>query len=328
MLNKKVVFIAVLACSSVSELFAGNLSSYSVGDVLLCFRVSPLATTAGTSDLVVDLGPISTFTNATPNQRIPITQYTTTQLGVIGLNSIAWSAFSWYDLSVTPSSSQWTLFASEPRTSLNTQTTPYTTYKATSQHLSALQMTPVPLGAYDNFVTTLYNPLSTSTAVLEPVSTSNPNYKTGQSYDASIGSNANFNDQFQGYPENTTPANFTTAGTVQRSDFYWLPPVNNGTAIFLGYFELNTNGVMTYVAYPTATPTVPVIQSITRANNITSVSFMTGPSGTYTLRGSTSLTAGPVSSWPAITSATGNGSVITLQDSTPGSVKFYAITAQ
>jgi hypothetical protein len=324
MLNKKVVLLAVLICSSVSELFSGTLSSYSIGDVLLCFRKA-----VGANDMVVDLGPVSTFTNLAPNQRITITQYTGSQLALVGTNSLIWSVFSWYDSSVTPGSIQWTLFSSNPRGSLNTQTDPIVAYKQSAQHLAANQMAAAPLGAYDNFVTTNYNAASTSTAVIEPDNNSNPFYKTGQSYSACIGANFNFNDQFQGYPENTTPANFTLAGTVQRSDFYWLPPGNGLTTpgVFLGYFELNTNGVMSYVAYPTAVPTTPFIQLIGRTNNISYVTFTTGSSGTYTLRGSSTLT-GPVSGWPAITSAAGNGSVITLQDNSSSSFKFYVITAQ
>jgi hypothetical protein len=99
--------------------------------------------------------------------------------------------------------------------------------------------------------------------------------------------------------------------------------------VFLGYFELNTNGVMTYVAYPTAVPATPVIQSIGRTNNVTYVTFTTGSSGTYTLRGTNTLArAGAVTNWPAITSAAGTGASVMLQDATTVANKFYAISAQ
>ena len=68
--------------------------------------------------MVVDAGPISTLTNGvTPNQRIPITQYTGTQLAAVGTNGVSWSAFTW--------SSDNTLFVTKARTSLNDQTTPW-----------------------------------------------------------------------------------------------------------------------------------------------------------------------------------------------------------
>jgi hypothetical protein len=327
MLNKKVGLIALLVSLSAGHLFAGTLSSYSIGDVLLCFRIG------GTNDLVVDLGPVSTFTNAAPNQRIPITQYNGNQLATLGTNNLIWSVFTWFNSTVTPAGIQWTLFASNPRTSLNTQTEPVQTDTQSSQHQAANFMVPVPKGAFDNFVTTNYSTLSTATAVLEPDNNNASSYKTGQSYVfaiTSVDGYENFGDQYQGLPENTTPFNFTTGGTVQRSDFYILPPGDGFTTYgtFLGYFELNTNGLMTYVAYPVAAPTVPVIQSFIRSNNISYVKFTTGSSGSYTLRGTNVLTHAAVTNWPAITSTPGNGSVNTLQDTTSVSNKFYVITAQ
>ena len=67
--------------------------------------------------MVVDAGPISTFTGAAHNHRIPITQYTGTQLAQVGTNGVSWSAFTWL--------SDNTLFITRPRTSLNQQTTPW-----------------------------------------------------------------------------------------------------------------------------------------------------------------------------------------------------------
>jgi len=328
MFNKKAGLVALFVSLLAGDIFAGTLSSYSVGDVLLCFRKS-----GGTNDMVVDLGPVSTFTNATAGQRIAITQYNGNQLATIGTNNLIWSVFTWFNSTVTPAGIQWTLFASNPRTSLNAQSDPVEVGTQTAQHQAANYMVPVPKGAYDNYITSNYSTLNTSTAVLEPDNDGSSSYKTGQSYSYAITSPDgyfNFGDAYQGFPENTTPNNFTTAGTVERSDFYWLLPGNPFTTsgTFLGYFELNTNGVMTYVAYPIAAPTVPVIQSFSRTNNISYIKFTTGPSGTYTLRGTNNLTGTPGTNWPAITSTPGSGSVSTLQDTTSVSGKFYIITAQ
>jgi len=322
MFNKKVGLSALLALTLTAPVFAGTLSSFTVGDVLLCFRKTGVA-----NDLIVDAGPISTFTNATPNQRIAITQFTGNQLALVATNSMSWSAFAWFDLTVTPTSAQGTLFVSSPRTSVNTQSQFPPQDKKSAQLLVVNQMSPVPAGANDNLS---YNAVNTTTAVVEPDNNGNPNYTSGQSYSFSIGSNFNFNDTYGGFPENTTPANFTLASTVQRSDFYWIPTTTSGVSEkYLGYFELNTNGAMTYVAYPTSIPTTPVITGITRTNNISYVSFTTGSSGTYTLRGTNSLSfAGAVTNWPSVTSASGTGSTVTLQDSTTNSAKFYVITAQ
>jgi len=323
MFNKKAGLITLLASFAAGELFAGTLTSYAVGDVLICFRKSGAA-----NDLVVDAGPISTFTNAAPNQRIAITQYTGNQLALVGTNSVVWSAFTWLDDSVSPVSAQWTLFASKGRSSLNTQTTSWAQRPQASQALVGGDMGSVVSGAV---VCISYNSLNTASAVIEPddASNSNPNYTSGQSYVGTMGANYDFNGDFVGNPEKTAPANFTTAGAVIRSDFYQIPPTGGGSVKFLGYFELNTNGAMTYVAYPSGTPAVPVIKSFTRTNNASYVSFTTGTFGTYTLRGTNStgfMTAR--TNWPAIASITGNGLTNTLQDTTSVSNKFYVITAQ
>lgn len=290
---------------------------------MLCFRKSGVA-----NDLVVDVGPISTFTNLAPNQRVTITQYAGNQLALVGTNGISWSAFTWYDNTVTPTSVQWTLFASSPRPALNTQSEPPPQATQSSQHLVGNQMVPVARGGYDQAVAYTNNALSTYTAAIEPDNNSDTHYVTGQSYSFSIGSDLNFNDTFGGFPENTTPSNFTLAGKVQRSDFYWIPPKTSGLSeVYLGYFELNTNGVMSYVAYPVAAPTAAVIQSISWAGNTASIKFTTGSTGTYTLRGTNNLTA-PLTNWPAITSVAGNGSVNTLQDTDSSSSKFYIISTQ
>lgn len=328
MLNKKAGLLAVLFCLSLGDVFAGTLASYSIGDVLLCFR-----RVGSTNDMVVDLGPVSTFTNAAPNQRISLNAYNGSQLAMIGTNSINWSVFTYFDLTVTPADIQWTLFASLPRSSLNTQTTPIIAYKASSQHQAANEMADIPPGAKYYYVTTNYSPLNTATAVLEPDNNAAPNYQFGQSYSFTIGypNDLNFQDTLQAYPENTTPANFTTAGTVQRSDFYWLHPANDNFStpgIYLGYFELNTNGVMSYVAYPSAAPAIPVIQSITRTNTVTYVTFTTGSSGTYTLRATNVLNSGAAGTWPAISSGPGTGSLVTLRDTNSAAARFYLISAQ
>lgn len=321
MFNKKVGLIALLLSLAFGDSFAGTLANYTVGDVLLCFR------STAAYDLVVDVGPISTFTNASPNQRIPITQYNGSQLALVGTNKLSWSAFTWFDLTVSPTSVQGTLFVSNPRTSVNTQSSFPPQDKRTAQLQVVNQMSPIAAGANDNLS---YNAVNTTTAVAEPDNNSNPDYITGQSYSFSLGPNLNFNDTYGGFPENITPVNFTLAGAVQRSDFYWIPTTTSGgSEVYLGYFELNTNGAMTYVAYPSAVPATPVVTGITRTNNVSYISFTTGSSGTYTLRGTNSAgISASRTNWPAITSAPGTGSIVTLQDATTDSGKFYVITAQ
>jgi hypothetical protein len=96
---------------------------------------------------------------------------------------------------------------------------------------------------------------------------------------------------------------------------------------WLGYFELSTNGAMTYVAYPS---TPPVIASINRSGASTTITYKAGLYGTYTLRGTNSLASGTaMTDWPAITTLTsGDTATHTVTDTTTDNVRFYTITAQ
>lgn len=163
----------MLAGATAGGLVAGNLSSFTAGDVLLGFRKSGVS-----YDLVVDLGQISTFTNASANQRINLTQYTGNQLALVGTNGVNWSAFAYFDSTVTPASVQGTLFASNPRPALNVQSGTIPQHSNSSQNLVINKMKPVSIGANENLT---HNGLNASRAVLEPDDSSNPNYNRGQS---------------------------------------------------------------------------------------------------------------------------------------------------
>ncbi len=321
MKNKtKIGLMALLAGVCAGQAVAGNLTSYASGDVLLCFR------NGGSYDMVVDAGPISTFTNLTANQRYTIATYTGSQLGLLSTNSLSWSAFTWL--------SDNTLFMTRPRTSPNIQTAPWLAASSAAQHGTASRMTTIVAGAVDAATFSPEAAFNTATAEIEEdVSASNPNYPTGQSYrEALFGAyGSDFNGTFQGNPEITTTNKFTIQGKVVRSDFYKLTPTSGyAQATFLGYFEFNTNGVMTYVAYPTAAPSTPVFSSISRTGTVTTINYTTGPSGTYTLRYTTNLTtAGSPATWTALqTLSSGDTSVHSTTDTTTDPIRFYTITAQ
>src|ERR1035437_986693 len=185
MKNKtKIGLMALLAGLTASEVLAGNLTSYATGDVLICFR------NGGGNDLVVDAGPIATFTGLAANQRYNITTYTGAQLRFVSTNSVSWSAFTWLGDN--------TLYLTRPRTSLDAQTAPWVDQSSGSQHGVALRMATIPPGMVDEAA---FNGANTATAEIEEdISSGNPNYLTGQSYrDRLFGAfGANFNGTFQG----------------------------------------------------------------------------------------------------------------------------------
>jgi len=316
----KSLWIASVFAST--QLFATTFN-FTTGDVIIGFRK---ATAGGVNDLVVDAGPISTFTNLAPNTKITITAYAAgQQLKMVGTNNLAWSAFAYFDNSITPVGVQGTLFMSNPRYGLSTQSDPYYCDTASAQGQVISRLKAIVAGATNNANSSTTN---TATAVL--VSDSYNVNGTMVSYAVGLGANLNFNDTFQADPEQVTAANFTTAGTATRADFYWMPPSSGSpNAKYLGYFELNTNGVMTYTAYPTATVVAPVITAFTRVGTTNTVTFTTGSAGTYTLRATNSLGLGTaLTNWPAVNSAAGTGGTLSLQDVSSVSNRFFTITAQ
>jgi hypothetical protein len=328
MLNKKLGLIALITGVAASGVLADpvthTITNFTTGDVLVCFQ-------KGGVDMVVDAGPVSTFTGATHNQVIPITQYTGTQLAQLGTNGVSWSAFAWQ--------SDNTLFVTRARTSLNQQTVPWQAASSPVQNGAIGQMATIPPGALDELNLAIY-PQSTSTAVVEEgnsVNPANPNYKDGLSYqDALAGAyGGNFDGKFQGSPESITPNNpqhpnlsFTGAGQPQRSDFYQMTPTGsqNVKGTWLGYFELNTNGAMTFVAKPT---TMPVLSTFSRNGSTATITYKSGLYGTYNLLATNNASA-PLSTWPVVGGnlSSGDTSTHTVQDTDSTSNKFYIIVGQ
>jgi hypothetical protein len=316
MINKKIGLITLLAGLAAGEIMAGTIASYNIGDVLIGFR------NGQTRNLVVDAGPINTFTNAAHNQRITISQYTTTQFDTAfgDANDVYWSAFTWLNGNA--------LFMSSPRADLNAQTTPWSVGSPGSQQSVAALMGQIQLGA---LYKTNFNVHNSSTAVIEPQGASSYLPLQGSSYYSAINNTlgetdvgGNFNGNFSGTPEFFTGDDFAGSGTVLRSDFYMLPP-GASSSKYLGYFEMADDGTMSYVAYPTS---IPVILSVSRSGNISTITYTTGTYGTYTLLGTSSLTA-PISAWPAVSVlSTGDASVHIVTDTDSSSNKFYIISAQ
>jgi hypothetical protein len=322
--RKVVLFSAVLVMAGPVR---GNTFGYTNGNVLICFRKNP----SGATDLIVNAGPISYFTNLAANTTVTVSGYTGTQLGQVGTNSIDWSAWAYFDTTAIPALTN-TIYMTSARSDLNTQTDPYYRDTASAQGTTINKLLSIVNGANDNGN---YSGLNSSTAVLESESYNVNNNSV--SYAIGLGvplSQYNFRGTFQGDPEQSTGASFTTGATPVRADFYWIKPTANTdhskpAATFLGYFQFATNGVMTYTAYPTPAVVTPTIVSFTRIGTTSTVTFITGNSGTYTLRGTNSLTSGTArTNWPAISSVGGDGNNHSLQDTTSSGNKFYIITAQ
>ena len=327
----KIARLLVAVAAITTFAFQSRAFNYQYGDLLVGFRQAG----GGTYDLVIDAGPAGNFTNLPTGSKITITALTGSLLhDAFGTtNGLSWSVFGAYDLSYPDQSQDGTLFMSRARSSLNTQSTPWGRYSATSQDGTGNKIDGVGVGAFTIGQDLTVNSDNTSNALVELESWNTDGGKA--SYRSELygpGSVANWANTFQGVPEQTTSGTFTDDGQPVRADLYWMLPytsqISHPPATYLGYFEFNTNGVLTYTAGPSVTVTQPTIVSITRAGNTTTVYFTTGNGGSYSLLGTNKLTA-PVSTWPAFGSpVTGNNQTNSISDVTTDGSRFYLIRAQ
>ena len=243
-LNLLSVAVAILA--SAAAVTAGPLT-YATKDLMLCFRK-----VGGTSDLEVNLGQASIYYNATPGAMFTITNFTPGQLTTAFGSSyanVSWSVSGGANLAGDPNAPRNTLWLSAPRTDPAVPSLPWTTGSITAQGNTVSPVLSVGSSALTYSSSVASNANNTATAVIVPDG-------NAQSYHSFIGDNGDFGS-FQGNIENTTPVPFTGGGTFVRSDLYTLKP--NGTAIFLGYFDLLANGTMTFTAAGGAVATPPAV---------------------------------------------------------------------
>jgi hypothetical protein len=318
-----VLFTIVLAVAGSAYAQTFN---YNPGDLMVCFRNAGSA-----NDLVVDAGPVSTFVNLPIGQHITITQFTGSQLAAVGTNNSKWSAFA-TDFAISTPKDIW---VTKPRSDFNTQTTPWAAENTFAQGPTAGKMDPVGEDAITIGSGLPAGANNTATALVESESghqvQDNGCYAFYVATLQNGGSIGNFRDTFQGNVEQATAANFTTSAQNVRADFYQLLATNTlGQGTYLGYFEFSTNGVMTYTAGPSSTTIAkPVITAFTRLLTTNTVTFTTGSSGTYSLRGTNSAgLLAPLATWPVISSVAGNGSPQSLVDINTNAQQFYIISAQ
>jgi hypothetical protein len=127
--------------------------------------------------------------------------------------------------------------------------------------------------------------------------------------------------------ENTTPSGFNLLGTPSRSDFYELQP-GSGPVTYLGYFELGTDGSLTFYARQSVVQYPRPTLSVSTAGARVLVSFPSTAGGTYSLHytNTAGLTA-PVSTWTTVnTNIIGDGTVQSFQQTINGAGSVYSVT--
>jgi hypothetical protein len=215
-------------------------------DLLLGFR------NLSANDYVVNLGSISSYSSLGAGT-FPVTSYNaadlTTFLG--GVNSLT--------LSISGGEADNTLWLSRARTDPDVQTTPWNRSLSilqgnTSSKISILGNNAVTYGAS--------NPAganNTLTAIVEPDSAfASPSLS---SYSEVIGASGNYGGSFPGNIEGTTGASFSSGSAPLRLDLYQIV-AGSGPSTFVGSFDFNPNGSMTFTAVPEPNTVVMIVVTL------------------------------------------------------------------
>jgi hypothetical protein len=314
--------VAGLAWVATGQALVAAPFLYTPGDLVLTFRQLGNA-----SDYVVNVGRASTFSSAAPGAVIPIANLSVTQLNSAfpSLNGLKWSVGGANRPPLDPAFPAQTLWVTAPRSDADIVAVPWQRKGQFVQGNIGSQIDGI--GANASLSSNLLpgGPDNTATGVVIP--TSAP-YAVGPV----LGDPANYAGNFQGNVEVVTADDFSTDATrASRSDLYELQPGTSAAGTLnqpgrhLGTFEFKNDGTLTFTA---ASPTVaaPRITQITRLGDVTTVAFTTVAGATYKLR-STDATglASPVSQWTSGSSVVGDGGSKTLQESSAGDVRFFAI---
>ncbi|MEI9962350.1 MAG: PEP-CTERM sorting domain-containing protein [Limisphaerales bacterium] len=143
------------------------------------------------------------------------------------------------------------LWVTKARSDIGTQSSPWTANNFFAQGTTASRIDGIGGGGLDYGLSISAGPANTPSAIAIPYTF---NFAGDTSYTLGIGDNGNFNGAFQGNIENTTPGSFTSGSTPVISDLYELDPADAGSAgTYLGYFQLDPNGTLTFNPVPEPT---------------------------------------------------------------------------
>lgn len=229
-----------------------------------------------------------------------------------------------------------TIWYTLPRVDVNTQTTPPQRH-GNGQVTVGGNMTSVGEGAKNDSGTLSSNINNTIYTVREPNPTSTQNnysFWVADTSDAAIGTFG-----LGDVVENTIPSPFSSA---IRSDFYRARPLGytdpetgltSGAAYYLGYFQLDPNGNLSFTRVTPSTTTQsappPPVLSMHRVGMTNTISFATTNGAIYKLYFTNSVgLETSLTNWPSIsTNITGTGGISSFMDITTDTVRFYGITA-
>jgi hypothetical protein len=340
------LFLAVFSLLAFTEIAGAQPFLYKDSDLCLGFRkVTPYTEN---NEVVVNIGQASTYVNAAIGTTLPVSAFSASELAAptfSTFNNLSWSVFGWFSVPSTnyPGYPAYTLWLTVPRTDNAVRSPDANRYGATFQAIAKGKMVSIFAGAafisHDIGTSSTYN---TPTLVRESIATYPTHLYSVWMGDLSDGTTGTLNDT---WPDNnleiTTPGAFSG---VVRSDLYEVRPLDDGhggvvvdphtgtsgLAYYVGYFEFNSNGSMTFTRQAATTTPPQVALSFLRTNNVSTISFLSSGSVTYTLFFTNSAGLGtPVSSWPSLPGTiSGDGTMKSFQDTTTDAMRVYRVGAQ
>ncbi len=338
--------LTAFALFTLAEMAGAQPFTYKDSDLCLGFRkVTPYS---DNNQVVVNIGQASTYVNAAIGTTLPVSAFSASQLAsptFASLNNLSWSVFGWFTVPSAnyPGYPAYTLWLTVPRTDNAVRSADANRYGATFQSITKGKMVSIFLNAafvsHDIGTSTAYN---TATFVRESIATYPTHLYSVWMGDLLDGTTGTLNDT---WPDNnleiTTPGAFSG---VVRSDLYEVRPLDDGhggmvvdphtgttgLAYYVGYFEFNSNGTITFTRQAASTMPSQVTLKIARTNNASTISFLSSSSVTYTLcfTNSAGLNT-PVSNWPSQSGTiTGDGTTKSFQDATTDPMRFYLVQEQ
>jgi hypothetical protein len=341
-------------CLSAFALLAGGMMAQAqiftpaINDLILGFRKN--APYTENNEVVVDIGQASTYFNLGVGTTITVPGFSASQLSpgsFSTLNNLSWSVFAAYagGYSGYPN---YTLWLTVPRANIAVRSLSPTRQTYGFQQLIKSKMTSIVAGADYISSNSASNQFNTASFVSESLAAYTGNNLSTWLAGAVDPTQATFDDYWPssepngGNIEATTPGSFNS-GTA-RSDLYEIRPLatavgtpitdphtgTSGLAWYIGYFELKSNGTMTFTRDVASTTPAPVALNIARTNDVSTISFVSSSSVTYTLAFTNSTGLGaPVSNWPALPATiAGDGTTKSFQDTTTDPMRFYRVREQ
>jgi len=294
---KKLILTTLAALTLLAALPQARAWTYTDGDLLLVVRKS-------SQDIEFDLGSVTNYLGKTNGYTVTVANWDPS-LVTSTVGSLTGAKFV---LLAAGNGTNW-LTSPDPNT---------TAYNVSAQSLDLLYGTISAVGEKP-----LY-PFAIPTSEANAYALDSGGQYKASSYDYIVSGGT-----YNGVSKLGGNAPFTVEQSVPGNlDFWQIESTsvypNSPADQLVGTFSITSSGTLTFVAGPRA----PSVTGVTRAGNVSTVSFTTTVGNSYAIVYTNKLGGAPAT-WPVdTTTLTGNGGVNSLTHTNSGSAEFYRVSAQ